>query len=222
VLLAHRAQRHLQGVRSLHRLVRTSTAPTASVEESPLESIDPIESLCSARVVVVVRVATVEQHGCMQWCGRLCSVHTHTSKHPHFVEGGNSAKLMSGVATVSKTKELKTCYGAAEVKNQPSQFSFTAPRAAGLRPHSSPPDSRPQTWNSFIPTQRNNPPAKQTRTGDLVVTPCCYIPPPPYTQHRPSHRPQTPCWFCPPSQAPSGRLFQLNGVQEHRRPGCRL
>jgi hypothetical protein len=28
VLLAHRAQRHLQGVRSLHRLTKTSTAPT--------------------------------------------------------------------------------------------------------------------------------------------------------------------------------------------------
>jgi hypothetical protein len=72
---------------------------------------------------------------------------------------------MSGVVTVSKTKELMTCYGA-----DPSQEStksvleravsrerlflsatrglfFTAPRAAGLRPHSSIPDSRPQTWN---------------------------------------------------------------------------
>jgi hypothetical protein len=69
---------------------------------------------------------------------------------------------------VSKTKELMTCYGADQVKNQPSQFwkepshasgssfqrdggetrglFFTPPSAAGLRPHSSLPDSRPQTW----------------------------------------------------------------------------
>jgi hypothetical protein len=64
---------------------------------------------------------------------------------------------MRGVARVSKTKELKTCYGAKEVKNRPSQFwkepsrasgiflsaPLTAPRAAGLPPHSPLPDSRP-------------------------------------------------------------------------------
>jgi hypothetical protein len=41
------------------------------------------------------------------------------------------AKLMSGVATVSKTKELKTCYGADQVKNQPSQFWKESSHASG-------------------------------------------------------------------------------------------
>jgi superfamily II DNA/RNA helicase len=68
------------------------------------------------------------------------------------------AKLMSGVATVPKTKEPKTCYGADQVKKSTKSvlerdvsremLFLTAPRAAGLRPHSSIPDSRPQTWNA--------------------------------------------------------------------------
>jgi hypothetical protein len=42
----------------------------------------------------------------------------------------HSAKL-SGVAMVPKTKELKTCYGAEEVKNRPSQFLKEPSHASG-------------------------------------------------------------------------------------------
>jgi hypothetical protein len=39
---------------------------------------------------------------------------------------------MSGVATVSKTKELKTCHGADQVKNRPSQFWKEPSHASGF------------------------------------------------------------------------------------------
>jgi hypothetical protein len=38
---------------------------------------------------------------------------------------------MSGVGTVSKTKELKSCYGAEQVKNQTSQFRKEPSHASG-------------------------------------------------------------------------------------------
>jgi hypothetical protein len=42
-----------------------------------------------------------------------------------------NAKLMSGVATVSKTKELKTCYGANQSRIDPVSFGKSPSHASG-------------------------------------------------------------------------------------------